>query len=282
MRVPLHLLCVIVFILGLTACATPALDRSDDPALTRQLQQLNQDAPTDALLLGEQHDAPDHQRIHHLVVAHLISQQKLAALALEMADAGQSTAQLDPQASETQVRAALRWNNQAWPWQAYRPAVMAAVRAGVPVVGANLPGAQLRAAMGEPRFDQLLPVAALKIQQQNIRRGHCDLLPESQIGPMTRVQVARDESMAQILMQAAQPGKTVVLLAGSAHVDRQLGVPRYLAPDFKAQTILLQSRQGSQSAAQFDQVWPATPAPVVDYCERFKTQQSQPAAQNPP
>jgi uncharacterized iron-regulated protein len=275
-------LCIIAFLLSLTACVTPVPDRYNDPALTVQLRQLIQATPTDALLLGEQHDAPDHQRIHLRVIAHLISQQRLAALALEMAEAGQSTTRLDPQASETQVRAALQWNNLAWPWSAYGPAVMEAVRAGIPVIGANLPGDRLRPAMGEPRFDRLLPASALKIQQQNIRQGHCDLLPESQIGPMTRIQIARDESMAQTLMLAAQPGKTVVLLAGSGHVDRNLGIPRYLAPDFKVQTIFLQTQQTPQSTAQFDQVWPATPAPVVDYCARFRVQQKQPAAADPP
>ena len=41
-------------------------------------------------------------------------------------------------------------------------------------------------------------------------------------------QIARDRAMAQTLQQAARPGKTVVLLAGSGHVDPRLGVPRHL------------------------------------------------------
>jgi len=32
------------------------------------------------------------------------------------------------------VQRALRWNTDAWPWQRYRPAIMAAVRAPVGVV----------------------------------------------------------------------------------------------------------------------------------------------------
>ena len=45
---------------------------------------------------------------------------------------------------------------------------------------------------------------------------------------MARVQIARDRSIAQTVAQAALPGKVVVLLAGSGHVNRELGVPHHL------------------------------------------------------
>jgi hypothetical protein len=56
--------------------------------------------PADALLLGEQHDAPDHPRWQHAAVAALAAQGRLAALALEMAPAGTSTAGLAPDADD--------------------------------------------------------------------------------------------------------------------------------------------------------------------------------------
>ena len=55
--------------------------------------------------------------------------------ALEMAEAGHSTAALPTDAAEAAVRAALSWDERLWPWQPYAGAVMAAVRAGVPVLG---------------------------------------------------------------------------------------------------------------------------------------------------
>ena len=187
----------------------------------------------DVLLLGEQHDAPEHQQLHHQAIQDLALQGRLAAVALEMAEQGASTAGLPRDAPESDVRAALRWDENAWPWQAYGPAVMAAISAGVPVVGANLPRPSLRAIMADPAFDNLLPGPALKAQQQAVRVGHCGLLPESQIGPMTRVQIARDRAMAQTLAQAAVAGKTAVLLAGAAHVDPALGVPQHLPPTLR-------------------------------------------------
>ena len=248
--------------------------------------------PLDALLLGEQHDAPDHQRIHREVIETLAARGALAAVVIEMAMQGNSTASLGndgPAAvSEDAVRAALQWNEQAWPWATYAPAIMAAVRAGVPVMGSNMPRAQMGAAMQQPDLDQRLNGPALKAQQQLIRIGHCNLLPESQISPMTRIQIARDVAMANVVVEAvekaAQPGpsgqpgqvsaaKTVVLLAGSGHVDRRLGVPLHLPPGVKSRSVLLVAGNGSDAgdrAANFDVVWSAQAVPPQDYCAGLK------------
>ncbi len=263
-------------VLTLFGCATGPFPDTSDAFHISQLRQL---LPADAILMGEQHDAPDHQRLHRVVVETLAGQQTLAALALEMASEGGSTAALNPDATEDQVRAALHWDNEAWPWAAYAPAVMAAVRAGVPVLGANLPATRVRAAMVNTGLDSLLPGPALKAQQQKIRLGHCDLLPESQISPMTRVQIARDIAMAQTIALAARPGKTVVLLTGNGHADRRLGVPQHLPPRLQVKSVLLRAEQAQgamENTAEFDQIWLAKPAPVVDYCANFTAQQGRP------
>lgn len=260
--------------LALWGCATPA--PPPDPAQAERLSQLQQLLPADAILLGEQHDAPDHQRIHRLAVETLASQQLLAAVAIEMVSAGQSTEKLASTASETQVQATLQWNNDLWPWSAYGPVVMAAVRAGVPVIGANLPTTRLREAMADTNLDRLLSGPALKAQQQQIRLGHCDLLPQRQISPMTRIQIARDVSMAQVLAAAIRPGKTVLLLAGSAHVDRTLGVPLHLPPGLKVRTVLLHttpSLDANLGATGFDHRWRADAAPATDYCAKLQARQ---------
>ncbi len=110
-----------------------------------------------------------------------------------------------------------------------------------------------------------MPGPALKAQQQAIRIGHCQLLPESQIQPMTRIQIARDQAMAQTIVLARVPGKTVVLLAGAGHVDPSVGVPQYLPKDFEVQAVKL----------------PASDAPEKDDCaELAKTMK--PASSAPP
>ena len=230
--------------------------------------------PMDALLLGEQHDAAEHQQIHQQVIALLAQRGLLAALALEMADAGATTAKLHPSSTEQQVKNALNWNDKGWPWADYGPAVMTAVRAGVLVVGANLPRGELRGSMLDSTLDGQLPGPALKAQQQLIRVGHCNLLPESQITPMTRIQIARDMKMAETLTEVALPGKVVVLLAGSAHVDRLLGVPQHLPARLKTKAVRMRAGDAAATdkADTFDAVW-ATPAlPEKDYCAAFKAQ----------
>jgi len=230
--------------------------------------------PTNFLLLGEQHDAPDHQRIEREVVEALAAKGELAALALEMAEQGQSTVGLPPGATEAQVRTALRWNDAGWPWQAYGPVVMAAVRAGVPVLGANLPRARMKDAMEDVSLDAQLSPEALKAQQEAVRSGHCDALPESQIGPMTRVQIARDRAMAQTLIQAKSPGKVVVLVSGAGHSPRVVGVPQHLPTDMEVRVVRMvagtEPPDATKGPAVYDALWSTPALPPRDYCAEFK------------
>ena len=251
----------------LSACSTPrgGLARTLPFALL----------PADALLLGEQHDADAHQQIHAEVVRRLAWRNELAALALEMADEGRDTAALPPEAEEAAVRDALQWNDEAWPWARYRSTVMAAVGAGVPVVGANLPRDRMRLAMLKSDLDATLPPAALAAQQEAIRAGHCDLLASSQLAPMTRIQIARDQSMARTLQQWARPGKVVVLVAGSGHVDRQLGVQRHLPAGFDARAVRLLAggkAADAKPSAAFDAVWVTPAVPDKDHCADLRRQ----------
>lgn len=211
---------------------------------------------TDVVLLGEQHDAPHQPQLQQRWVATLAERGTLAALALEMTEQGASTAALPRDATEAQVREALHWQPRAWPWERYAPAVMTAVRAGVPVLGANLPQARQRTAMQDRTLDTLLGGPALKAQQQAIRRGHCGMLPESQVGPMTRIQVARDRAMAQTLAAAARPGRTVLLIAGAGHVQPDVGVPVHLPPALRVRALELPKE-----------------ATGKDYCAEFRQQQ---------
>lgn len=198
--------------------------------------------PANIILLGEQHDAPAHQAMEAAAVQWLVAQGRLSALVLEMAEAGHSTAALPADADEPSVRAALAWDERLWPWQPYQGAVMAAVRARVPVFGGNLPRAALRTAMQDEALDTALPPAARSAQLRAVREGHCDLLPEAQLPGMVRIQMARDQSMARTLAAAPRaPGQTVLLIAGAGHVLRSRGVPKYLPRNLEVKVALAQS-----------------------------------------
>jgi len=257
----------------------PILEQTGSRTAAQTAARLEALLPADVLLVGEQHDAPAHQELEQQIVSSLAARGLLAAVALEMAEVGASTAQLKPSSTEEQARRALKWDDKAWPWAAYGPAVMTAVRAGVPVLGANLPRGQMPRSMNDGKLDARLPGPALKAQQQGIRLGHCNLLPESQIQPMTRIQIAKDITMADTVHQLLLPGKTVVLLAGSGHVNRRLGVPQHLRADLTAKALHLRAgdSSGTDGADAFDSVW-ATPAlPDTDYCAELKAQMPAPA-----
>ena len=253
---------------GCTGLA-PAADAPTDRRVTVLL-------PVDALLLGEQHDASEHQVIERETVDALAGRGRLAALAIEMAEEGNSTAHLPADASESQVQAALSWDDKGWPWAAYGPAVMAAVRAGVPVVGANLPRIRMKDAMADVSLDVQLNGEAYSAQQDAVRDGHCRMLPESQIVPMTRIQVGRDRAMAQAIVKAKRPGQTVLLIAGAGHVVRTLGVPQHLPDDVKVATVRLMAAPAAPSpeavAGDYDRTWRTPPLPEKDYCAEFKRQ----------
>ena len=234
------------------------------------------------LLLGEQHDAAAHQRWQLATVQKLIARKQLAALVLEMAEQGHSTAGLQPSASEATVRKALRWDDKGWPWKAYGPSVMAAVRANIPVVGGNVPRDKMRDVMQQPEWDSHLSPAAWEQQRQAIRSGHCDLLPEAQITPMARVQLAKDALMAHTAQSAIQPGKTVVLIAGRGHVLRSVGIPTWLAPSSSHVIAMAQAGPKAQAEASEHDFVIQTPAvPDKDHCAKLRAQWAPSDPQNP-
>ncbi len=258
-----------LILLALPGCAgTGALQTQDDQAWHARLADWQ---GTPALLLGEQHDAGAHQQWEAATVRWLAARGRLAALVLEMAEAGTGTDGLPPDANPAQVYAALRWNEDAWPWEQYRPVVMAAVAAGVPVRGGNLPRSHMRAAMQDAALDAHLPPAALQLQRQAIADGHCGLLPQERLMPMVRIQLARDASMAQAVLDARQPGRTVLLVAGWGHVRRDLGVPTWLPADFGSKSAIAQAGQ-AQAATEKEAsyIYPTPALPPRDHCAELR------------
>ena len=257
-----------LMLLALPGCA---LQPPSTPADSAWHAELERWPATDALLLGEQHDAPEHQRWEADSVRWLAERGRLAALVIEMAEAGTGTDGLPPGANAAQVYAALRWNEGAWPWQRYGPVVMAAVAAGVPVRGGNLPMAPMRATMQDEALGKHLPPAALALQRQAIEEGHCGLLPADRVMPMVRIQLARDASMAQAVLDARQSGRTVLLVAGWGHVRRDLGVPTWLPPDLKTKTAIAQAGQALAATESEANYIHATPALAPrDHCAELR------------
>ncbi|MEX8193817.1 ChaN family lipoprotein [Comamonas guangdongensis] len=250
-------------------------------------QTLSQWRDASLILLGEQHDQAAHHRWEADTVRSLTAQGRLAAVVVEMAAAGGSTRALPAGASEEEVKAALLWEQGGgWPWQDYGPVVMSAVRAGVPVLGGNLPRTQMKTAMAETRYDSHLSQAGWQLQLDAIKSGHCGLLPESQFAPMARVQLARDETMAGVAATAvrdlAGPGRSVLLIAGRGHVRADIGVPTWLPAGLSVKVAIAQSDLAPDAGQmKADKLLTLPGSAAEDQCTQLRQQWQDRAAARP-
>lgn len=250
----------IMVALALAACAAPTFALPDAPVV----------------IFGEQHDQPDHQRQTAQAVRQLAAQGELAALVIEMAERGRSTAALPRDASESQVREALAW--RGWEWPVYEGVVMAAVRAGVPVLGGNLPRERMREAMGDAGREALVDASVREKLAVAVREGHCGLLPATQEPGMVRIQIARDQAMAETVAAAMKPGQRVLLLTGAQHASRDRGVPLHLALHHGAPGVHVVIFGEPSTGLAADELRAARFTPRPDPCEGLAKQLGTPAA----
>lgn len=252
--------------LCLNAC-TPLGMHPSHTSESRWLATLPTQAPL--VLLGEQHDADEHQSLERLALLQLASQPGLSAVVVEMADEGVDTQDLPPRANEAQVRERLRWNDTNWPWQRYGPVVMQAVRLGVPVVGANVPRPAMGTIMRDAQWDVRVPTNVLAEHRERMVSSHCGLLPESQVPGMVRIQIARDARMASTAERWLRPGQTVLVVAGAQHVKRDRGIPLFWPASLAQQAHVVWLRAGGSGGAPSgwtDAVWDTPPTPERDHC----------------
>lgn len=232
--------------------------------------------PASFVLLGELHDVDGHQQLQARVIEHLAQQNRLHAVVLEMADQGRSTQGLGQHTSEEQVQQALQWNHSAWPWERYGPVVMTAVRQGVTVLGGNLPRTEMRAAMGNANLDASVQPQHLEPLQALMQESHCGLLPASQLLPMARIQIGRDVSMAQTLLNArpTQNQQVTLLITGNQHARKDYGVPWHLqrlgVGAHEVKVVHMQTESANQLFEGADALWTSAPAPPKDHCAELR------------
>jgi len=247
-------------------------------------------AVADIVLLGETHDNADHHRFQALMVESLIRRGKRPAVAFEMIDRDLTPSIAVHLAANPKdgagLGAAVGWASRGWPdWTLYRPIAQAALDAGLPVKGANLPRALTRASAQPnglgPEWARLgleapMPETLLAALKRDLNLGHCGMLPEPALEPMTRSQRARDAAMALTLAETLETGEAVaaVLIAGAGHARADYAVPyhlRRMAPDRKVLSLaLVEVRDGEIDPAgyapMFDLVWFTARANDTDHC----------------
>jgi uncharacterized iron-regulated protein len=252
--------CIALLALALAACATPMA-----PLPAAQV-----------IVFGEQHDQPDHQRQTEQTVKRLAADGQLAALVIEMAEQGRSTAGLPRDTDAASVRGALAWSG--WEWPVYEGVVMAAVRAGVPVLGGNLPRARLRDTMADASREALVDAGVRERLALAVRDGHCGMLPAAQEPGMVRIQISRDQAMADTVAAALKPGRRVLLLTGAQHASRDRGVPLHLALHHGAPSVHVVMFGDGTNGLATDELRSAKFTPRPDPCEGLRERLAKPPA----
>lgn len=264
------------------------------------------------VLLGEQHDNPDHHALQAQVIDAIVARGRKPALVFEMLDvSAQPTidrVRAERPGDVDAIAAAVAWDESGWPsWALYRPLFAAAVRAGLPIVAAGLgPEASMQlarqgAAAHDPelarRFGLAQPLApelhaALRAE---MREAHCGLLPDAMLDAMVVVQRARDARLAERMHAAAATADGAVLIAGSGHARTDRGVPAALERAFSASAMALalhEVRAGANAASDyapawdsprlpFDHVWFTPRISDADHCDELRKHSAAPPHEGP-
>lgn len=244
------------------------------------------------VLLGEQHDNPDHHRLQAWVLDALIAAGRRPAVAFEMFTIEDVPRIARYLATGTRTAAglgdAVDWGRSGWPpWPLYQPIADRALAARLPIVAANLAPATTRAVarqgLGalEPslvarlHLDRPLDPAAREAMAAEIRDAHCGYAPERALEGMIAVQRARDAQMAERLASA---GGDAVLIAGSGHVRKDRGVPAALAvlvPGAAVASVAFVEVDSAATSPEayamaVDYLWFTPRFDDTDPCERFR------------
>jgi uncharacterized iron-regulated protein len=240
-------------------------------------------------LLGEIHDNADAHRMRLAMLRRALAAGWRPVIAMEQFDL-QRQPDIDrarreaPRDAQHVIDLAAP-SRSGWDWALYRPVIALALDYELPLLAANLSGADtgkiVRSAYADVFDADRLAVLGLDqpvapdwqaAQEREIDAGHCGLLPAAMWPAMARAQFARDAVMADLLRRHADRG--VVLIAGNGHVRRDIGVPRRLSVTADLRRVLaigfLEADESPVSADAYDAVVRVPVAPRPDPCAALK------------
>jgi len=200
------------------------------------------------LMVGEQHDHPDHHLLERFFIEYLGRQGRLGSVALEIP-------------REDLQRAATRYH----------------VTAIAVDLGESARAKIRRSEREVAHFSQAHSDYLAKL----IVDSHCGMFGADRAQPFVDVQIARDQHMAIQLMENTVPSAVSVFIGGSGHVRNDYGIPIWLADELNVRTLVLvqvnentdprsylADRLDSQAPAQLLFFVPAIEP--VDYCAQFR------------
>lgn len=228
----------------------------------------------DRVVIGEQHDNPDHHALELWLLRALAQTRPQGSLLLEMLVPGQQAKvdRLKHGVVAEDLPAALAWQ-QGWDWAGYGPIVRLALSQPYPLLAANLDPAEVRELFTAPVLPAGAHSAAPAVKtalREQIRESHCGMLPEAHGPAMLAVQQQRDRRMALSLLGAPAPA---TLIAGSYHARKDVGVPLHLLDEQatgSTQVLLLTPVGSPVTTAMADYVWFTAAVAPQDYCAQLR------------
>ncbi|MBX8495941.1 ChaN family lipoprotein [Pseudomonas cichorii] len=245
-------------------------DNKSGQALSAQ-QLAERLAVASRVLVGEQHDNPDHHALELWLMQVLAARRPQGSLLLEMLNPDQQARVTAVQSDLAQEKypsdlpVALNWQ-KAWDWSLYGPLMRYLLAQPYPVMSANLDTHEIITTYRQaPESSGSLSAApAVRERLLALIRDSHDVLPEDRLPALLAVQQQRDRRMAQSLLAAPLPS---VLFADAWHVRKDVGVPLHLADlgVTEPAVVLLMVRTGEEVEPQSaDYVWYTAATPEKD------------------
>jgi uncharacterized iron-regulated protein len=228
------------------------------------------------VLLGEVHDNAKQHAMRVQAFENLLLEGKRPALLMEQFDREHQGAIDDARKQSPNNLASLiaagSPGKQGWNWEFYKPFLALAIKYELPIVAANVSNADamkaMRGGLAALSISASPNAQLIDKQAEEIFNGHCKMMPMAAAKAMVNAQIAKDIVMAQHAMQYQTRG--AVLLAGNGHVRNDIGIPFWLSPSARENSVSIGLIESDTSANLFD-VKIVTTAPTRDDpCKAFK------------
>ena len=188
----------------------------------------------------------------------------------------------------------LQWNDKGWPWEDYGPLINIAVQQNAIITTGNISSALLKKIyrqgsstpeLATARFNsmQSIPEQVKEKILDQVYESHCATMPKDKLTPMLNIQLARDASMADAMIlsgETDEPQRTSILIAGSFHTQKNIGVPLHLhqLTDQPIKTLRLaevreeHTKPGDYASdLETDFIWFTPKQADIDYCAGLRS-----------
>jgi uncharacterized iron-regulated protein len=238
-------------------------------------------------LLGEVHDNPKAHSERFSLIESLLTKKFRPVIAMEQFDReNQATLSQAMSSCKNADCVILKAGGRGWEWSFYKPIIETALKLGLPIIAANLSSTDamkiMRNGFGAAlnnetihdfNLDRPLDSDLFQTQKIAIDNGHCHILPNSAFKGMVNAQVARDVWMAKTIRENAENG--LILLAGNGHVQKDIGVYRWLSDTERSRTEVIGFTEGDgetdkeAEARLYDRTIRVKPFERDDPCKAF-------------